>query len=124
VYQFADKFNGHTFHEFLLKVVAESGSRKVFMVIDNGPCHWLDDAGKQWLAENGDKIELWRLPPYSPDFNPVEGVWKATRKMTTHNRFYPTVEERDAALCATFELFREMPKLISNHVARIGLLTD
>ncbi len=45
----------------------------------NGPCHWLDDAGKAWLWQNADKIEL----PYSPEFNPTEGVWKVTRKMAT-----------------------------------------
>jgi len=61
VYQFADIFNGHTFHEFLLTVVKHYARQKVFMVIDNGPCHWLDEAGKRWLAENLDKIELFRL---------------------------------------------------------------
>jgi transposase len=92
--------------------------RKVFMVIDNGPCHWLDDAGKKWLAENPDKLELYRLPPYSPEFNPTEGVWKTTRKMTTHNRFFPTVEDRDCALRQTFDEFQRTPELIDHQVAR------
>ena len=118
VYQFADVFNGHTFHEFLLNVVERHAPRKVFMIIDNGPCHWLDEAGKKWLGENQDKIELHRLPPYSPEFNPTEGVWKTTRKMTTHNRFYPTVQDRDAALRQTFDEFQRAPQLIDNQVAR------
>jgi hypothetical protein len=118
VYQFADVFNGHTFHEFLLTVVERHAPRKVFMIIDNGPCHWLDEAGKKWLAENHDKIELHRLPPYSPEFNPTEGVWKTTRKMATHNRFYPTVQDRDAALRQTFDQFQLTPELIDNQVAR------
>ena len=118
VYQFADVFNGHTFHEFLLTVVERHAPRKVFMIIDNGPCHWLDEAGKKWLAANHDKIELHRLPPYSPEFNPTEGVWKTTRKMATHNRFYPTVQDRDAALRQTFDQFQLTPGLIDNQVAR------
>ena len=117
-YQFSDVFNGHTFHQFLEKLVAVHAPQKIFLVIDNGPCHWLNDAGKAWLAANPDKIELHRLPPYSPEYNPTEGVWKATRKLTTHNRFYRTVEERDAALTATFERFIAFPDLISNQVAR------
>jgi len=117
-YRFADVFNGHTFHEFLLQLVEQYAPRKVFLVIDNGPCHWLDDAGKAWLKANPDKVELHRLPPYSPEFMPVEGVWKATRKLATHNRFYKTVEERDASLIATFERFQTEPGLISAHVAR------
>lgn len=118
VYQFADVFNGHTFHQFLLAVVEYHAPRKVFMIIDNGPCHWLDDAGKKWLRDNPDKIELHRLPPYSPEFNPTEGVWKTTRKMATHNRFYPTVQARDHALRQTFDEFQRSPELIDNQVAR------
>lgn len=117
-YAFAPVFNGHTFHQFLLQLVAMYAPQKIFLVIDNGPCHWLDDAGKQWLTENAHAIELHRLPPYSPEFNPVEGVWKATRKRATHNRFYHTTDERDQALTQTFMAFQQQPALISAHVAR------
>ena len=116
-YRFASVFNGLTFLDFLKQIVANS-RRKIFLIIDNGPCHNLKEAGKLWLLENRHRIELFRLPPYSPEFNGIEGVWKVTKKRTTHNRFYKTVEERDAALCSTFETFRDNPTLIANHVAR------
>jgi hypothetical protein len=45
-------------------------------------------------------------------------VWKVTKKSTTHNRFYPTVVERDAALTSTFETFKAYPEMIAGHVAR------
>ena len=90
-YCFAPVFNGHTFHLFLMQLVEAYKGRKIFLIIDNGPCHWLDDEGKRWLEENGQLIELFRLPPYSPEFNAIEGVWKVTRKTTTHNRFYHAV---------------------------------
>ncbi len=117
IHRFADVFNGITFLEFLKEVVRRS-RRKVFLIIDNGPCHNLKEEGKLWLAKNRHRIELFRLPPYSPELNGIEGVWKLTKKKTTHNRFYKTVEERDAALGATFRAFRQRPKLIANHVAR------
>jgi transposase len=50
--------------------------------------------------------------------NPIEGVWKATKKLTTHNRFYKTTDERDDALRSTFGRFQARPRLIANHVAR------
>jgi transposase len=117
-YQFAPVFNGHTFHRFLQLLVRRYRHRKVLLVIDNGPWHWLDADGRAWLARNSHRIELHRLPPYSPEFNPTEGVWKATRRMATHNRFYASVDERDAALTSTFERFRKEPGLIVGHVAR------
>ena len=73
---------------------------------------------RSWLAANRRRLELFRLPPYSPEFNPIEGVWKQTKKRTTHNIFLRTTDERDAALTATFESFRARPSLIAAQVAR------
>ncbi len=95
-----------------------SRRRKTFLIIDNGPCHNLSDEGKLWLAAHRHRIELFRLPPYSPELNPIEGVWKVTQKRTTHNRFYRTTDERDDALRSTFGTFQARPELIANHVAR------
>ena len=116
-YLFAPVFNGQTFLAFLTRIVRRS-RRKVFLVIDNGPCHNLDTEGKAWLAANHHRLELFRLPPYSPEFNPIEGVWKQTKKRTTHNTFFRTTDERDAALTATFECFRARPSLIAAQIAR------
>jgi transposase len=118
VYQFAPVFNGLTFLEFLKVLVRRCRRRKVFLIIDNGPCHNLKPEGKRWLAENRHRIQLFRLPPYSPELNGIEGVWKVTKKTTTHNRFYRTVDERDAALCDRFETFNARPDLTAGHVAR------
>lgn len=117
-YWFSPVFNGKTFWTFLKRLVAKYGRRKVFLIIDNAPCHNLPTEGKAWLAANKKRIELFRLPPYSPELNPIEAVWKTTRKMTTHNRFYATVAERDAALRSTFTRFQRRPSLIAAHVAR------
>jgi transposase len=118
LWQFSPVFNGHTFHLFLLHLIEHFPGRKVFLVIDNGPCHWLDDPGKAWLATQGDRIELHRLPPYSPEFNPVEGCWKATRREATHNRYYANTVERDAALAETFSGFQTEKARVDGHVRR------
>ena len=78
----------------------------------------LKEGGKEWLGRNRHRIELFRLPPYSPNYNPTEGAWKETKKRTTHNRFFRTTEERDAALVATFKAFKADPALLAGHVAR------
>lgn len=116
-YQFAAVFNAQTFLDFLKHLVCRS-RRQVFLVIDNSPCHNLDADGQAWLAANRRRLQLFRLPPYSPEFNPIEGVWKQTKKRTTHNTFFRTTAERDAALTATFESFRACPALIAAQVAR------
>lgn len=117
-YFFAPVFNGQTFLAFLQQLVRRYRGRKVFLVIDNGPCHWLAPEGQRWLREHRHLIELHRLPPYSPDYMPMEGVWKATRRHTTHNAFFLTTDQRDLALRATFQRFQRTPSLIEAHVER------
>ena len=117
-YRFAEHFNGRTFLRFLKQLVARYSPRKIFVVMDNGPCHALDEDGRNWLRANRHRVELHRLPPYSPEFNPTEGVWKATRRFATHNRFYLNTGERDTALRGTFSRFQRSRQLVSGHVAR------
>ncbi|MEM6531676.1 MAG: IS630 family transposase [Myxococcota bacterium] len=118
VYRFASVFNSSTFLAFLKQLVRRAGGRKVFLIIDNAPHHNLSAEGKEWLAANSASICLNRLPAYSPEFMPMEGVWKKTRALTTHNRFYPSVAERNAALRRTFTRFQRKPRLIAAQVRR------
>ena len=48
-YQFVDVFNGKTFLGFL-QTLLRRYRRKVFLIIDNGPCHNLGAEGRAWLA--------------------------------------------------------------------------
>ena len=116
-YQFAEVFEGITFLVFL-KYLVRCCRRKIFLIIDNGPCHNLEAQGKAWLAANKHRIELFRLPVYSPNLHPIEGGWKETKKRTTHNRFFHTTQERDDALIETFETFKAQPSLFAGHIAR------
>jgi transposase len=32
------------------------------------------------------------LPPYSPELNPIERVWKLLRKLRIHNQYFETLD--------------------------------
>jgi transposase len=57
---------------FLGRLIQEA-SRKVFLIWDNLPVHRAH-AVRDWLAEHKDQIEVFHLPPYSPELNPDEGL--------------------------------------------------
>jgi len=42
-----------------------------------------------WLNQHRKVLTLMFLPPYSPELNPIERVWKLTRRLATHNRHFP-----------------------------------
>ena len=46
------------------------------------------------------------LPPYSPELNPIERVWKLTRRLATHNRYFPAIEDVITAVEHTFDSWR------------------
>jgi transposase len=116
-YSFTRVFNGDTFLQFLKRLVKRY-ERKIFLIIDNAPFHRVGTGGRAWLEANADRIELHRLPAYSPELNAIEGVWKKTRRQATHNRYFRSPEERDAALRTTFRAFQRQPQHLVPCVAR------
>jgi transposase len=58
------------FLSFLRRLVKDAG-RKVFLIVDNLPVHRAK-AVAAWLEANKEQIEVFYLPPYSPDHNPDE----------------------------------------------------
>jgi transposase len=55
---------------FLRRLIRDA-CRKVFLILDNLPAHRAKLV-REWLAEQGDRIEVFYLPSYSPELNPDE----------------------------------------------------
>jgi transposase len=67
---FDDKMTQKRLIEFMRRLVADS-PRKVFLILDNLRVHH-GKLVRGWLDKNRDKIEVFYLPPYSPELNPDE----------------------------------------------------
>ncbi len=72
--------NSVVFIEFLKRLVA-GANRKIFLIIDNGSSH-ISKMTKAFAASINDKLELFYLPPYSPELNPDELVWNHLKNHT------------------------------------------
>jgi transposase len=62
------------FIEFLKRLIADA-KRTIFLIVDRGPAHRAKKT-KAFVETLGGKLRLFFLPPYSPDRNPDELVWK------------------------------------------------
>ena len=60
-----------SFIEFCKKVIDSNSGKKVFLIVDNLRVHHAKIV-KAWEEENKDKIKLFYLAAYSPDYNPDE----------------------------------------------------
>lgn len=57
-------------------------------------------------------MHLERMPPYSPELNPVESVWDYIREHYFANRVFATIERVDARLCDAFRDLDSAPQLV------------
>lgn len=107
-FRFAPVFNLKTFGTFLRQIVRCHPDEKVHMVLDNVRYHHAKDL-QGWLKENKNRIELHFLPAYSPQLNPIERVWKATKKASVHNRYFETLDHLHQAIFRRFNRFQGNP---------------
>ena len=77
-----------------------TGDRKVVMILDNGPVHRSNAV--RFTADMMDIVLIF-LPPYSPQLNPIELIWK-TIKARISNMF---LLHRDHLVAAVQELFMQ-----------------
>lgn len=54
-------------------------------------------------ADIREQVEFVKLPPYSPDLNPIEQVWRITRKENTHNVFFSALSKLKETVDSAFE---------------------
>ena len=66
--------NADVFIAFLRRLMVGS-KNKIFLIVDRGPAH-VAKKTKAFVASVADRLRLFYLPPYSPDRNPDELVWK------------------------------------------------
>lgn len=94
---------------------AEKGH--LFLVMDNAPWH---KKAKRLIAEDEqysdikEAVTIISLPPYSPDYNPIEQVWRITRREKTHNRFWGKLETLVSTLDTWFADFSHPNKKLAS----------
>lgn len=67
---FSGRFTGDVFIGFLKRLI-RSASGKVYLIVDGHPVHRSAKV-RRWIEANAQDIQLFILPPYSPELNPDE----------------------------------------------------
>ncbi|MEW6482554.1 MAG: IS630 family transposase [bacterium] len=100
VTQTAPTFNSKAFNNFLCHLLGYI-HKPTLLILDRASYHRAKSL-KPFLAEHQDYLKIVFLPPYSPELNPIERVWKITRRRVIHNRYFPTLKELEETLTAQF----------------------
>jgi transposase len=106
---------GEQIIDFLKDLENQSLASKIYVILDNGR------ANKNKLVQaylNNSKIQLIYLPPYSPNLNPIERLWKVMREVVTYNKFYDKFTEFEKGVRKFFT--EKIPNLLDKLKIRIN----
>ena len=88
VEQYAES-TAETFQQFLQGVLDRYVGKQVYMILDNARIHHAK-ALAPFLADHPE-LHLVFLPPYSPNLNNVERLWKWLREKVILNTYFPNL---------------------------------
>jgi transposase len=80
------RFNSESYQGFLQMIMAQT-TQPLFLIHDGARYH-TSAAPQAFLAAHRDRLTVEPLPSYSPDYNPIEYLWKKTKQRATHNKYF------------------------------------
>lgn len=92
---------------FLAKLAEEFPEKRVLLIWDRAGFH----VAKSLRVP--ERVRLHFLPPYSPELNPVERLWRELRRHACRNRRFDSLDEVETALCT------ELNRLTNDQLARL-----
>jgi transposase len=114
VYQESERVNSASMASFLYKLRGEHPEGQcIHLIWDNAGSHY----GKE-VKEAAKKlnIKLHYLPPYSPNLNPIERVWKIFRERVTYNKYYATAMEFREKVRDFFNNLSSLADILKNRI--------
>ena len=90
-----------------------TSEQKVFLILDNLKVHH-GKLAAAWLEKHKDKIEVFFLPPYAPEYNPDEYLNHALKIFVHSGQLPYTVEEISHKILSFMRKLQHQPQLVSN----------
>ena len=79
------RFHSESYQAFL-QMILEQTTAHLFLIHAGARDH-PSQATQHFLQRHRERITVHPLPSYSPDDNPIESLWKNTKKRATHNQY-------------------------------------
>ena len=91
-----ERFTAERYCAFLTTILATT--TQPLMVIQDGARYHTAVATQEFVNRHADRLSVHQLPSYSPDYNPIEHLWRNVKRHQTHNRYFPTYDALVAAV--------------------------
>lgn len=106
------KVNANVLLEFLNQISVQHPRRKVGVIMDQAPCHIAKKV--KALNTEASRLRIFHLPPYSPELNPDEKVWRHMKHVTLKNHHAQDKKQLARLVLGALRQMQKNPKLIKN----------
>ncbi len=80
------------------------------LMSDDGARYHMSQEMRYFFKQHKDRIKCCQLPSYSPDYNPIEILWKKLKKTGIHLRYFPTFDDLINKVTELLVTFENTPK--------------
>lgn len=119
------KFTSDSYQAFLREVLRQT--RKPLILIQDGAKYHTSRATQQFFEAHQARLTVYQLPSYSPDYNPIEYLWRKVKQEATHNKYFEAFEHLTQAVDKTLAAFTERASEVLNlfgcYCTELGLTT-
>ena len=112
------RFNSETYQAFLQRIM-EQTTEHLFLIHDGARYH-TSASTQAFLATHRERITEHPLPSYSPDYNPIEYLWKKTKQRATHNKYFQEFLALTVAVDKALAYFAMHPDTVLGLFGRYG----
>ena len=106
------KLNAASYVHFLQQVLRQT-RRPLFLVQDGAPYHRAK-AVTAFITQHAKRLTVTHLPSYSPDYNPIEYLSRATKREATHNHYFPEFADLMASVEKTLTTLTTRPDYVKS----------
>jgi len=106
VIDFPKEQKAPNFKQFLKKIREKNPNKRIILILDNSKAHIAKIVEKEAKKLN---IHLIFLPPYSPDLNPIEFIWKSIKRIVSEISPF----HKDNLEKTVYESFHKFTKTLS-----------
>jgi len=104
------RLNSEAYITFLTRVL-DQVTQPIILIQDGAKYH-TSVAMQRFFALHTERLMVFQLPSYSPDYNPIEKLWKKVKKEGTHLQYFPTFEALTAKVEQALLKFANTPEEI------------
>jgi len=107
VTRFENQFDAMTFKAFLIVLLRHrKKGKRIVVILDNARYHHAKIL-RDFLHKHRKILRLEFLPAYSPELNPIERVWKLTRRICTHNVYFQKIEQVTVSVTKQHDVWKK-----------------